>query len=632
MKKLGDFIRAYGADRIKHLTIFADRGQAGEVAAQHLARAACNAGVDVVIRLPNGPDDFADDLAKGLAPSEITLPVEPTSEARLTHNMPRTTWPDPAAAIRGAAGSPIQIGGGMLPYAADEAEERLIARGFPIFQHNDRLVRVARGPVSVAINHQKQVIDATRILDMTNLTMRDYLNQACGFEKYDARAKTYVPTNAPEDVSQLLIDRKGLWRFRVLNAVIHTPVIRPDNSVLCEKGYDEITGLFFDPGDTEFPPVPDHPTREDAIAAVDSLLAPIAEVPFKTDADRAVALSAILTAIHRPLLDFAPGHVFDAAQARTGKGLTVNYTAIVGTGSPALALLATKNPEETEKSLVAILRTGATLISLDNLVHPLGESGVVNQILTEAILFPRILGLSETFKVVNRHLLLVNGNNVELQGDLVFRCLRARLDAVTEHPELRAFKTEFPLTVARRERGKLVAAALTILSAFRHAGQPGHGKRPLGGFADWDREIRGALIWAGQADPVDTQASLTGNDRKRANNELLVHAWFAEQPKQPGRDDRTVPLTLRALAEAATMMTAAYTDTAGIWHPPVPACPRLREIISDVADDRRGGVSAHRLGQMIATIKDQVFDGLRIEEGGRDAERIMTWIVRRVSR
>jgi hypothetical protein len=66
MKKLGDFIAAGGAVPIKHLSMFAYRGKAGQGAAQHLARAAEKAGIEVTMRLP---DDVADDFFKGLPPS-----------------------------------------------------------------------------------------------------------------------------------------------------------------------------------------------------------------------------------------------------------------------------------------------------------------------------------------------------------------------------------------------------------------------------------------------------------------------------------------------------------------------------------------------------------------------------------
>jgi len=80
MRKLADWLTARDAGSIKSLTIFADRRRAGETAAQCLARAALAAGIDVVIRLPNGPDDFADDLHKSLPRSEITLPNAPAAE------------------------------------------------------------------------------------------------------------------------------------------------------------------------------------------------------------------------------------------------------------------------------------------------------------------------------------------------------------------------------------------------------------------------------------------------------------------------------------------------------------------------------------------------------------------------
>ena len=42
--------------------------------------------------------------------------------------------------------------------------------------------------------------------------------------------------------------------------------------MLDEPGYDPATGLLFDPGGTEFPAVPEAPTRKEALAALEKFL------------------------------------------------------------------------------------------------------------------------------------------------------------------------------------------------------------------------------------------------------------------------------------------------------------------------------------------------------------------------
>jgi putative DNA primase/helicase len=77
-----------------------------------------------------------------------------------------------------------------------------------------------------------------------------------------------------------------------------------------------------------------------------------------------------------------------------------------------------------------------------------------------------------------------------------------RLDPKDERPELRRFQTH-PISMAKAKRGRYLVAALTVLRAYHVAGRPGQ-PDPLGSFEDWSSWVRGALLWLGHADPVDT--------------------------------------------------------------------------------------------------------------------------------
>ena len=55
--------------------------------------------------------------------------------------------------------------------------------------------------------------------------------------------------------------------------------------------------MYFEPLGTVFPPIPENPTREDALAALEILLELLSEFPFVDEASRSVAISAILTAV-----------------------------------------------------------------------------------------------------------------------------------------------------------------------------------------------------------------------------------------------------------------------------------------------------------------------------------------------
>jgi hypothetical protein len=87
MIKLAALIRQHGrGPLLRSLTIFADRDKAGFNASTELARAARDAGIDVVIRLPIGKD-FADDLQKGVERSRETLPISDAPPSTQTESV-----------------------------------------------------------------------------------------------------------------------------------------------------------------------------------------------------------------------------------------------------------------------------------------------------------------------------------------------------------------------------------------------------------------------------------------------------------------------------------------------------------------------------------------------------------------
>jgi hypothetical protein len=94
-------------------------------------------------------------------------------------------------------------------------------------------------------------------------------------------------------------ERVGRWQLPVLAGIITAPTLRQDGSVLSEPGYDPASGLLLDPCGVAFPPIPEQPDWDAAREAISELLQLIETFPFVADTDRAVAISAILTACLR---------------------------------------------------------------------------------------------------------------------------------------------------------------------------------------------------------------------------------------------------------------------------------------------------------------------------------------------
>ena len=219
--------------------------------------------------------------------------------------------------------------------------------------------------------------------------------------------------------------------------------------------------------------------------------------------DCAVALVAILTGPIRRLLRTAPGFLFTAPTAGSGKTLLANVVSLICTDRPAPTMRQGANDEELEKRIGAFLLQGVSMLNIDNMERALGGE-LLCSLLTEPEVTIRILGESRVPALPTNFLFMTTGNNAEVKGDMRRRMLLCGLDPKSESPEKRSFEVDL-YNYIPLHRGELITAALTILSAYHCAGQPNQGLEPYGSFSgsDW---VRSALVWLDCADPCLTRA------------------------------------------------------------------------------------------------------------------------------
>jgi putative DNA primase/helicase len=349
------------------------------------------------------------------------------------------------------------------------------------------------------------------------------LASAAIFTQYDARADAQAAVGPPMQVVKALVEKAGEIGLPVLMGVTHAPMLREDGSIVTAPGYDRASGMVYNPLGVEFPPIPKNPTYRDALKARDEILDLIQHFPFVAGPDKAVALSMILSAVARPALDAVPMHGVSATAAGTGKGKLVNIASVIATGRSAPVIAEGGDGAEFEKRLAAELFDGAPIIAIDNAEKPIGGQ-LLNQILTEPTVKPRILGRSENIPIPNKSLVMATGNNLQIFGDMGRRTLICSLDAKMERPELREFEFE-PVSVAGERRPRLLVAALTILRAFRLHGTSSK-KKPLGSFEQWSARVRDAICWIGMDDPVDTMEQARDSDPNRAAKRAVFEAWW----------------------------------------------------------------------------------------------------------
>ncbi len=420
----------------------------------------------------------------------------------------------------------VRLEAGELPRAVDEAEAALIQSDKNLYRFSNKLVTIAWDEIRVAGVGGKDG-GKERSLRLSLITAPALLERfeiAARFEKWDARTYGYVQSNCPPALADRYLARDGLWRVPLLRGIVTAPALRADGTILDKPGYDPASGLVFDPLGVEFPAIPDRPTREDAIAALAVLKGPIAKFPFVDNASRSVALSGMLTTVSRAALDAAPMHGFDAPVAGSGKSKLADIAAVMATGHrAAVTAVGRESKGELEKSLSASLLAGDTVIMLDNMVDPVGGR-LLNQMLTQDKVKIRIFGKLENREVISIVSMFCNGNNLVVDGDLTRRVLVGRLDPGCERPELLEFDYD-PVEMARQQRPGLVTAALTLLRAWivnrDRQGMP----TPLGSFEQWSVLVREALIWLGEADPVNTMEATRGADPKLGALRAMAGAW-----------------------------------------------------------------------------------------------------------
>jgi hypothetical protein len=358
----------------------------------------------------------------------------------------------------------IYIVPGELPRVVNEAETALLGLGREIYQRGGMIVRPALTPVKT---FNEQDTEAWRILEVSSGYFAETLARAAQWFKYNRRQKSWVGADVPGLVIEAYQGRVGEWKLPVLTAVIGTPRLRRDGSLHDTPGYDPVTGLLYKP-ECEFAPIPERPTKDEAIAALGMFNDLLTGFPFVTPADKAVALAAILTALDRHNMSTAPLYGFSATMAGTGKSKLVDIVSILATGRSAAVKAQPGTEDELEKRLNSELLQGAAIITIDNCEHPL-QSAFLCQMLTQETVSIRVLGQSKNVDASTAATVLATGNNLQIAGDLTRRALMCSLDARCEHPERRHFNWDAK-DVAKAQRGRLVPAALTILRAWHAVG------------------------------------------------------------------------------------------------------------------------------------------------------------------
>lgn len=488
----------------------------------------------------------------------------------------------------------IRVMAGEIHRVVDAAEREL-AHSRRHYQRGGLIVTVVTDPGT----------RETRVQDISTPALVRALAGAATWERFDARSEDWMRTDPPARHAAVLFDSTSYHHLPVLSGLARQPYLRPDGSLMTAAGYDPSSCMFGVFDAREFS-IPDKPTRIEALSALALLKDLLTEFSFPRDTDLAAALSAMLTAAVRPSLAHAP--MFHARAHMVGSGKSYLCELITAFATPQRGTPTTfpADDEECRKLLLAELLRAPAVIEFDNLTSDLVAHKSLCTVLTSEYMSGRILGVSKTATVSTRALFLSSGNNVGPVQDMTRRCITIRLDPGCEVPAARSFRRPELVRDVLRERGRYVAAALTIVRAWIVASRPKADCKSMAGYGDWSDLCRQPLLWLGLADATESVFEAMAEDPDRETLGRLLSGWQAAFGKTA------------AMVRDAVRVSAYGDENA-----------ELREVLRDIADER-GEINRRRLGWWIKRHAGRIVEGRRFvrASGNRSAE---AWQVESVS-
>jgi hypothetical protein len=423
------------------------------------------------------------------------------------------------------------------------------------------------------------------------------------------------PAFPPMDVVRNLMREPSL-SLPPLKGTIEIPTLRADGSIILAPGYDEQTGLYYAPDpDLVIPEVPDRPTRGEVKRAVELLLEIFCDFPFIDGASRANTIATLITPILRPMIRGPiPLALFDKPTAGTGASLLAEMVSLIVTGRDAAMFTAPVREEEWDKKIASVLLDGSSVAVIDN-VNTILKSGSFSSVLTCTTYGGRLLGKTEKLELIHRTVWMATGINIQLGGDMPRRCYLVRMDPECPRPEKReGFKHPELKDWILTNRGKVIAAILTICRAWTRAGAPlpPSSVPIMGSFEHWRSAVGGILQHCGIKEFLGNLDELyEESDTEGPEWERFFEKWY----ELWGEKGITVAFIVDSLrnerdAPIDQQLASFLPDSiAEVWSLP--------------------GKFSHKLGYELAHHNGRIFpNGLRLKKGPT-SHKVATWIVRR---
>jgi hypothetical protein len=412
------------------------------------------------------------------------------------------------------------------------ADQALKAIAPKVFMRNGVLCEVAKNA------------DRTFISDLEPARILDLMSECSKFFRVDEKAGI-VSQAPPPAAAAILHARRMHNRVRVLEAITTAPVFLADGSILQDRGYNAQARVFLEPSVTV--DVDDAPTLEDAEAAVAAFKDLLCDFKFSTPADFSSWLAGLLSPLVKAATGNAPAPLICVSASSPGAGktlLTKAISQIITGGDAEIRPYNPRDASEWGKRLTSFVKAGSPVSVFDNVNGLIGDEGL-DRLITSSTWSDRQLGASEAPPLPNVSAWFATGNNIEPHGDTVRRVLMVRIEVDTERPQERSgFRYDLDGGYVLEHRSELLSHALTILRAYHAAGRPAVPMPSWGSFTTWSTLVRGALIWAGAADPFETQKRAAAELNESDND---AHDFWLDIVEQAAREGDGSPVAVVSL-------------------------------------------------------------------------------------
>jgi hypothetical protein len=372
-------------------------------------------------------------------------------------------------------------------------------------------------PVRILMNPDKSV----RIIDpLTPDKVHVELEKRFLFTKYDKKGAA-TPFSCPDRIAKSFLS-EGQWLpLKPLERLARIPLLQWDGQINQTPGYYHEDKTLLDVKKGQFTFKVD-PTKEDALSAIKSIKYFLREFHFKDllgvhnkleapSIDRSGAIAALLTAVSRHLYDFAPCFITNAHTPGSGKGTLASVISVIQDGKVQSERTWNPDPVELDKVILSELLTNPPSLVIGNIDSRFGGA-IIESMLTKTQYPGRILGKSQMVYPSTQTLFMANGNNLNISKDMTRRTIMTRLDCGVEKPQDIKYQVNDIVGYTKAHRSKLFVQAVTILQAFLLSGEIENTRSKLNGFEDWDKLVRGSLLWLNESDPVESQIALAEDD------------------------------------------------------------------------------------------------------------------------